>query len=339
MNAYVKGLKYNRTFLDQGRSQKSFEKSGRRRQHFKDDSFCVDRSGNISPLLRPRASIGQENFILSTHKKTYNVHGVIGPLSIKWMASGLGRWRSGSRLFQVAPRSYLVFNKDQEYSVEIGADEPTESFCVFFRSGFVEDVHRASTTDDDTLLSNPYGAASSPLYFYENVEDNTGDVIPALLQLRAALIEDVPEGVWLETQFHLLAQRLVRSRHDCRQSVNAIPAARAATREELYRRLRYGRDYIHEHFTEDVSISNIASASCLSPHHFHRLFTGVFRATPHQYLIKLRIERAKELLARTERPVTDICLTVGYESLGSFSTCFTRIVGMSPTSYRGAHAF
>ena len=65
-----------------------------------------------------------------------------------------------------------------------------------------------------------------------------------------------------------------------------------------------------------------------------RLFKQAFGRTPHQFLTHRRIERAKHLLARTERPVTEICLDVGFESLGSFSHLFRRETGASPTAYR-----
>jgi AraC-like DNA-binding protein len=65
-----------------------------------------------------------------------------------------------------------------------------------------------------------------------------------------------------------------------------------------------------------------------------RAFRRAFHATPHEYLTRKRIERAKELLAESELTVTEICFEVGFESLGSFSTLFHKIVGWSPSIYR-----
>jgi AraC-like DNA-binding protein len=73
----------------------------------------------------------------------------------------------------------------------------------------------------------------------------------------------------------------------------------------------------------------------LSRAHFLRSFRSTFGETPHRYLQRRRIERAMALLRDTDRPITEICLDVGFVSLGSFSKTFTEIVGSSPTAYRG----
>jgi AraC-like DNA-binding protein len=64
------------------------------------------------------------------------------------------------------------------------------------------------------------------------------------------------------------------------------------------------------------------------------MFKQVFGATPHQYLTARRLERARYLLAHTDQPVTEICLSVGFASLGAFSWLFRRRVGVSPAAYR-----
>ena len=83
-----------------------------------------------------------------------------------------------------------------------------------------------------------------------------------------------------------------------------------------------------------LTLPEIASAAFLSPFHFLRGFKEVFRLTPHEYLSACRVERAKFLLERTELPVTEICFSIGFESLGSFSSWFTRLTGSSPRAWR-----
>jgi AraC-like DNA-binding protein len=85
---------------------------------------------------------------------------------------------------------------------------------------------------------------------------------------------------------------------------------------------------------EEVPLDAIARVACLSPSHLLRTFKEVFGRSPHQYLTDLRVERAKALLERTDLTVTDVCLSVGYTSLGSFSRLFRRHVGLSPEQYR-----
>src|SRR5262245_15112088 len=78
----------------------------------------------------------------------------------------------------------------------------------------------------------------------------------------------------------------------------------------------------------------MANTAHVSPRHFSRSFRRVFGETPHQYLVSRRLERARHLLRTTDDTVAEICLSVGFTSVGSFTTSFTRHVGVSPTTYR-----
>jgi AraC-like DNA-binding protein len=84
-------------------------------------------------------------------------------------------------------------------------------------------------------------------------------------------------------------------------------------------------------------VKALARAARLSPAHFSREFRREFGESPHRYLLTRRLERAAALLRTTDRSVTDVCLTVGLRSLGSFTTSFGRAYGMTPTAYRAAH--
>lgn len=92
--------------------------------------------------------------------------------------------------------------------------------------------------------------------------------------------------------------------------------------------------YIDEHLDQPLPVDELATRAHLSRYHFIRQFRRVYHRTPHQYVIHRRLERAKELLANSELPITEICLAVGFASLGSFSTLFRRVVGWSPSIYR-----
>ena len=106
--------------------------------------------------------------------------------------------------------------------------------------------------------------------------------------------------------------------------------------EETFARLCRSRDFLVANIDQPVRLDDAASVACLSPFHFHRMFARAFGETPHEFLRRQRIERAKQLLARDHVPVTEVCLSVGYESLGSFSTLFRSMVGQSPAQYRRA---
>ncbi|MBJ7610561.1 MAG: helix-turn-helix transcriptional regulator [Candidatus Dormibacteraeota bacterium] len=103
------------------------------------------------------------------------------------------------------------------------------------------------------------------------------------------------------------------------------------------RRLLRARDYIDAHYALPLSVETIATVAHQSTAHFAREFRGAFGESPHQYLASRRLERAASLLANTDYTVARICASVGYDSLGSFTTNFRRVYRETPTQYRDRH--
>jgi AraC-like DNA-binding protein len=102
------------------------------------------------------------------------------------------------------------------------------------------------------------------------------------------------------------------------------------------RHLLRAKDLADARYADSLGVDEMAAAAGLSRAHFSREFRRAFGESPHAYLLTRRLERAAALLRNTDRPVTEICFAVGLQSLGSFTTSFTRTYGMSPTVYRRA---
>jgi AraC-like DNA-binding protein len=102
------------------------------------------------------------------------------------------------------------------------------------------------------------------------------------------------------------------------------------------RHLLRARDLADARYFEPLGVDDLARAAGLSRAHFSREFRQAFGESPHAYLLTRRLERAASLLRGTDRSVADICLSVGLQSIGSFTTSFTRTFGRSPTAYRAA---
>ena len=121
-----------------------------------------------------------------------------------------------------------------------------------------------------------------------------------------------------------------------RVAVGGANVARVVRVDAASRRMLRARDKMDRSYDKPLDVAALARVALTSEAHFIRTFKETFGETPHRYLQRRRLERAMALLRETERPVTEICLDVGFTSLGSFSRTFTRVVGMSPTAYREA---
>ena len=102
---------------------------------------------------------------------------------------------------------------------------------------------------------------------------------------------------------------------------------------DIYERIAAAKVYIDENFQEPINLETISQQAFLSRFHFHRIFTHVYRYTPHQYMTRKRLDKARDLLA-SNKPVTEVCNEVGFESIGSFSMLFKKEVGFAPQYYR-----
>ena len=100
--------------------------------------------------------------------------------------------------------------------------------------------------------------------------------------------------------------------------------------------LRRARDLIDRAYDTPLDLSALAAEAGYSKFHFARAFAAAYGETPRAYLTRRRIERAKSLLRAANLSVTEICFIVGFESLGSFSALFRRLVGQTPSAYRAA---
>ncbi len=102
--------------------------------------------------------------------------------------------------------------------------------------------------------------------------------------------------------------------------------------------LRRARDHVDRHYAEPLDLDSLAAAANVSKYHFARCFAHAYGEAPMRYLTRRRIERAQDLLRSANLTVTEVCMLVGFTSLGSFSSRFRELVGESPTEYRNRWA-
>jgi AraC-like DNA-binding protein len=104
--------------------------------------------------------------------------------------------------------------------------------------------------------------------------------------------------------------------------------------DDMYVRIVSAKIFIDNNFEDPIYLEQISKQAYLSKFHFHRIFTTIYKKTPHEYLTEKRLEKAKQLLQKEDVSITDVCNCVGFESLGSFSLLFKKQNGFTPQYYR-----
>jgi AraC-like DNA-binding protein len=314
-------------------------------RHPEDDSGArVDLSNEIVAYIdRPNSLLFLEEGIVRFEATNVVVHTRsqgeadrehMGPLSVTFARGGRRICTVDGRRMAIDEDSYLISNLGQNFSGTPEYDANTETFLVGFWPGFAEEILRTLVTPADRLLDDLKLARFQPVEFVPQIYSQDDLVTPVLDQLQCATQRGGVTRGWLEEWNHRLLHRLLLAHRKVAHDIEAFPGAKASTRAEYYTRLNRARDFMESHLEEALDLRGISSEAWLSPHHFLRLFKQVYNETPHQYLTRRRIERARRLLLRTDMPVTDICYAVGFESLGSFSWLFRKRVGLSPEQYR-----
>src|SRR6266567_2893227 len=120
------------------------------------------------------------------------------------------------------------------------------------------------------------------------------------------------------------------------RDLSRVPTIETMAYAPTTRHLLRAKDLADARYFEPLDVGDMARAAGLSRAHFSREFRRAFGEPPHAYLLSRRLERAAALLRQTDRSVADICFSVGLQSVGSFTTSFTRTYGVSPTAYRAA---
>jgi len=240
--------------------------------------------------------------LLHGFPRAYSVSDYRTTLSIKTVRRGSAWYETPQGRYLVTPDTFLVLNEGQHYSMEVNAASNTETFCPFFQPGFVQAGE-----------------------FCERLYPMRGSVADAIRSFGKVPLEDA---------FYDLAGALLVLRGDVRKESDSFPGLRASTREEMYRRLYRARDFLYSCYGEPLSVADAAQIAAMSPFHFQRMFKNAFGISPMQFLQRRRLQIARDLLVATEDDVTSICLSVGFESLGSFSALFKRAFGVPPSGIR-----
>jgi|SRR5579884_1347611 len=274
------------------------------------------------------------NVIVHARSRRAQIPEHVGPLSILFSVNGSQIFEIDKARYALDDNVYLVHNLQQSVSGSIESETEVDSFTIGFWPGFAEDALRSLVTPADRLLDEPRASKRQPVHFFTRTYPHDRLVSPLLFTLYHAMGQPWITHSWLEEQNHRLVERLLLAHREIGREIEQLPAARPSTRVETYQRLHRARDFMRASLHEPIDLAQIAEVAWFSPHHFLRQFKLAFHETPHQYLTRLRLQRAQWLLLKTDMPVTDVCLDVGFESLGSFSWLFRRKFGVSPEKFR-----
>jgi AraC family transcriptional regulator len=208
------------------------------------------------------------------------------------------------------------------------------SFSIFFRPGFAEEVLGGMLTPQDRILERGNETQARAVEFAEHLRPHDRIVTPVLRYISFHIEQGVDDEAWYEEQLSFLLERMLSSHRLTTRAAQSLAASRSGKRQELYRRLGWGRDFIHSNYQRPITIDDMARAACLSKFHFIRLFHALEGVTPYRYLQRKRVAAAQRLLSTTRLTHVEIAEQVGFDHRSTMFRHIRRVTGRSGRQLR-----
>jgi AraC-like DNA-binding protein len=251
------------------------------------------------------------------------------PLSLRYSLQDQYTIRTERGHYNVSPTTFVVLNEGQRGEITVAPDMAARAVTLVFDQQYLSEVaHSFSAPLISSLEMDSDGIV---VRFPECVQHDTAfEIGPKLRSLSAACFRsDSIESI--ADKFRAVTECMVLVYSAASRQIESIDSVRPGTRAELYRRIQRAYVYIQDAYNEELCLEKIARVACMSPHHFHRVFSQVYGITPLRALADRRMQRAHKLLETTDTPVSAICRAVGYHSAPTFSNLFRAKFGMPPS--------
>ncbi|MGX1262400.1 AraC family transcriptional regulator [Rossellomorea marisflavi] len=247
-------------------------------------------------------------------------------MSIKTFRRGRALYEANGGFYSVDENRYLLVNEG-DYSLSIEEEEPVESFCLFFRSGFSSEVSRTLEASQDQLLTDPFKPVGEDGFF-----EKTYHIGPRLEEM-LRLTKQAYLNRELEESFYSVMEAILADQTTVPQELERLSSLKRSTREELFKRLIRANEYIRAYCQTGITLEDIARVACLSANHLLRSYRQLFGVTPKQHLLMYRMNKAKRLLKESSKSYTDMAFDLGFSSSASCSRSFRLHTGLSPRQY------
>jgi AraC family transcriptional regulator len=255
--------------------------------------------------------------------------------SIRLVFSGHEQYNIGNRDLNIYPGNFLVINQDTIYDRKIYSYIPSNTFSVFFAPGFLSSFHSSVANSEAELLTDPFSAAKANPSFLETIYPFKGHLMCNMLHLKEYFDNgDINDLLADDYLYHTLLLFYQLYNQEILAKSKQLDISNSRIRTEIFKRLSVAKDYMLSNYHQQVTLEDISNIACLSAPHLFRTFRQTFQCSPHQYLVKIRLDNARHLLKTTKYSLNEIVNLVGFTCASTFIKLFKKRYGHTPQNYR-----
>lgn len=238
------------------------------------------------------------------------------------MQSGIEYYCIDGTNYSLANQNFIVVCPGQEVAVHIDSPSEVKGTCYYLSTDLVQQIryaHSASieanlknTEPKDDFIANEL--CNFPIHSFQTTLNS---------HLQANSFQALNKHQ-LKDYLILVAEDLVAHQHHSKRQLNVLEGVGTATKTELYKRLQTGRQFIHDHFLQPITLKEMSRAAALSDYYFHRNFRLFFNATPYQYHNSVRMIKAESLMQRGKLSKMEIALMCGFQDPKYFTKAYKK---------------
>lgn len=295
-------------------------------------------------VLTKFPEIDGRDFNLKTYLKQFNHSTLIvkaqgtnveydqhwGVLSIKCAFNGTEYYNRKGCTYAVSDDHYLVLNKDSLRSSWINSKNEVSSFTISFSPQLELEMLSSLKKNDEANLDDPVTISPTEIRLAEKLYKYGNDSISRMIS-DLYYNHEFMDSEELAESLIVLLQELCGNQKKVEREIREMRYIKSSTRQEIYDRLSRSKDFIISNFATEIRLEAMAEVACLNPYYFLREFKRLFKITPHKYLQKLRLEKAKDILSATDKNVVEVCQEVGFSDPSSFSKLYKKVYLSNPS--------
>jgi AraC family transcriptional regulator len=253
--------------------------------------------------------------------------------TLKFVFKGSEDCEVGKRRLSIYPDTFAIFNEGSSYWSKIDSITPVNTFSVSFGHQFIRDFHDSYCNNNEQQLAGK--ASTSTPCFIESLYPFVGDMRFNVMHLKKQIVNDKTDEMLINEYMHhclLNYYRVFNSEYT--EKLNKLSFTKANTREEILKRLTLAKEFISSNFNHKLTLEDIAEQACLSVNHLLRTFKEAYNQSPYQFLMAVRLKRAKHFLQTTNYPLNEIVNLIGFECTSSFIRLFKSTYHTTPFKFK-----